>query len=140
MTLRANSCNSLQLELLLGDEAGGESLHSLTDHVESCVACQARLAELAGGSTWWTEARESLSSCAEYPWSPDASWSSGFVPRRAGANESRDSLVRKFLAPASHPELLGRLGRYDIERVIGAGGMGIVLKAHDSELNRPIAV
>jgi serine/threonine protein kinase len=32
------------------------------------------------------------------------------------------------------------LGRYDIERVIGAGGMGIVLKAHDSELNRPIAV
>jgi len=48
--------------------------------------------------------------------------------------------VRKLLAPPSHPELLGRLGRYDIERVIGAGGMGIVLKAHDSELNRPIAV
>ena len=53
---------------------------------------------------------------------------------------SSDSAVRKLLAPPSHPELLGRLGRYDIERVIGAGGMGIVLKAHDSELNRPIAV
>ena len=39
-----------------------------------------------------------------------------------------------------HPEMLGRLGRYDIERVIGSGGMGIVLKAHDSELNRPIAI
>jgi len=36
--------------------------------------------------------------------------------------------------------MLGRLGRYDIERVIGSGGMGIVLKAHDSELNRPIAI
>src|SRR4051794_26689669 len=36
--------------------------------------------------------------------------------------------------------MLGRLGRYDIEKVIGSGGMGIVLKAHDSELNRPIAI
>ena len=36
--------------------------------------------------------------------------------------------------------MLGRLGRYDIERIIGSGGMGIVLKAHDSELNRPIAI
>jgi serine/threonine protein kinase len=32
------------------------------------------------------------------------------------------------------------LGRYDIERVIGSGGMGIVLKGHDSELNRPVAI
>jgi serine/threonine protein kinase len=36
--------------------------------------------------------------------------------------------------------MFGRLGRYDIERVIGHGGMGVVLKAHDSELNRPIAI
>jgi serine/threonine protein kinase len=36
--------------------------------------------------------------------------------------------------------MLGRLGRYDIEKIIGSGGMGIVLKAHDSELNRPIAI
>ena len=43
-------------------------------------------------------------------------------------------------ASPNHPEMLGRLGRYDIEKVIGSGGMGIVLKAHDSELNRPIAI
>jgi serine/threonine protein kinase len=45
-----------------------------------------------------------------------------------------------FLAPPSHPELLGRLGRYEIERVIGSGGMGIVLKGLDTELNRPVAI
>ena len=48
--------------------------------------------------------------------------------------------VLKLLGSPNHPEMLGRLGRYDIERVIGSGGMGIVLKAHDSELNRPIAI
>ncbi len=46
----------------------------------------------------------------------------------------------KLLGSPNHPEMLGRLGRYDIEKVIGSGGMGIVLKAHDSELNRPIAI
>jgi serine/threonine protein kinase len=36
--------------------------------------------------------------------------------------------------------MLGRLGRYEIERIIGTGGMGIVLKGFDSELNRPVAI
>jgi serine/threonine protein kinase len=36
--------------------------------------------------------------------------------------------------------MLGRLGRYEIESVIGSGGMGIVLKGHDSELNRRVAI
>ena len=45
-----------------------------------------------------------------------------------------------FLSPPSHPEMLGQLGRYQIEQVIGAGGMGIVLKGFDTDLNRPVAV
>ncbi len=36
--------------------------------------------------------------------------------------------------------MLGRIGRYDVERLIGSGGMGVVFKAYDTELNRPVAV
>jgi serine/threonine protein kinase len=45
-----------------------------------------------------------------------------------------------MLAPASHPEMLGRLGRYEVESLIGSGGMGIVFKGFDTELNRPVAI
>ena len=51
-----------------------------------------------------------------------------------------ESMASQLLSPASHPELLGRIGRYDVERLIGSGGMGVVFKAHDSELNRPVAI
>ncbi|MGB7326469.1 MAG: serine/threonine-protein kinase, partial [Rubripirellula sp.] len=40
----------------------------------------------------------------------------------------------------SHPEMLGQLGRYAIEREIGSGGMGVVLKGFDAELNRTVAI
>jgi serine/threonine protein kinase len=36
--------------------------------------------------------------------------------------------------------MLGRLGRYEIERLIGSGGMGVVFKGFDTELNRPVAI
>jgi serine/threonine protein kinase len=140
MTLQANQCDQLPLELLLSDGDCGAAVSEMTEHVARCETCQSRLAALAADATWWNDARESLSSGSEFAWTPDASWSSRRTPDRPVDRNARDAAVRKLLAPPSHPELLGRLGRYDVERVIGAGGMGVVLKAHDSELNRPIAV
>jgi len=140
MKIQSNQCDQLPLELLLSDGETGNAIREMTDHVAQCATCQSRLAALAADATWWNDARESLSGSTEFTWSPDASWSARPTPDRHVGCNSSDSAVRKLLAPPSHPELLGRLGRYDIERVIGAGGMGIVLKAHDGELNRPIAV
>jgi hypothetical protein len=38
------------------------------------------------------------------------------------------------------PRVGERLGRYDVRRIIGVGGMGVVYEAHDSALDRRVAI
>lgn len=45
-----------------------------------------------------------------------------------------------FLTPSDDPDLLGTLGEYQIQKVIGQGGMGIVFRALDPKLNRIVAI
>lgn len=45
-----------------------------------------------------------------------------------------------LLAPSKNPDCIGELGSYEILEVIGRGGMGIVLRAHDSKLKRIVAI
>ena len=58
----------------------------------------------------------------------------------SGQASQEDELSLDFLDPCDNPECLGRLGQYVILDVIGRGGMGVVLKAQDTKLNRVVAI
>jgi hypothetical protein len=45
-----------------------------------------------------------------------------------------------FLEPSQQPGSLGRLGHYEVQEVIGTGGMGIVVRAFDERLHRVVAI
>ena len=45
-----------------------------------------------------------------------------------------------FLAPPQEPDELGRLGGFRILEVLGAGGMGMVLRAEDTTIRRAVAM
>jgi len=55
-----------------------------------------------------------------------------------GGDEIDDAL--DFLQPSTRPDSLGRLGHYEVLKVLGHGGFGIVLKAFDERLHRVVAV
>jgi serine/threonine protein kinase len=130
--------SAAEIDLLLDDVR--EPSTAAVAHLETCAACQARLAAGAAPDQQWSEAQLYLSGGHEERWEPDTSQAELALTGPQAESPASYDLVLKLLDSPNHPELLGRLGRYDIERVIGSGGMGVVLKAHDAELNRPIAI
>jgi eukaryotic-like serine/threonine-protein kinase len=143
MISRVTNCDDARLRRLLS--AGGDD-PAVEEHVEHCLRCQSRLADLAAGADEWRTAREFLqydeshdlfaAEVRERPWSTEIR--SGMPGARPAA--WTETMARQLLAAPSHPEMLGRLGRYEVERLIGSGGMGIVFKGFDTELNRPVAI
>lgn len=136
----AGHLSHAELGRLLAEENISTDAQQLLTHLDSCESCQSRLTDLAGEEFDWSDCRTFLSGNDLPRWQPDLSCVDGFSTGSQLLATAAHDQVARLLETPGHPEMLGRLGRYDIERIIGSGGMGIVLKAHDSELNRPIAI
>jgi serine/threonine protein kinase len=51
-----------------------------------------------------------------------------------------DVIPLDFLTPSTNQATLGHIGPYEVTKIIGRGGMGIVLKARDAKLSRIVAI
>lgn len=122
MSTRQHLDRAVLRQLLASPETfDDERVH---EHFRDCLQCQRELDRIAASAETWQKAKSYLSEA-----SPQNTDSSGFCPPSPFV-----------IDPPAHPELLGRLGKFDIEREVGRGGMGIVYKAYDSELHRPVAI
>lgn len=130
------TCDDAALEEMLRPESSSEPNEQLLAHVESCSRCQDRISELAGPMAMWHAVKAAMSDAA------GSDHQRRVLPASLdqAAFHWTESMARQLLSPPTHPEMLGRLGRYEVERLIGSGGMGVVFKAFDTELNRPVAI
>ena len=120
------------LQRLLDDDLSSDDAEQVENHLSSCTDCRAELEQIAGENSWWNETVSVLSestlgkpaesqSVASASIDPSIDW---ILPLLDKADEGQ----------------LGSIDRYTVDEVIGQGGMGVVLRGTDPELNRPVAI
>jgi eukaryotic-like serine/threonine-protein kinase len=131
MKLHPETCDARRLDLFLRNRLPEHFQHELEMHLQTCPTCRNRLDELAGGARWWKEVRHYLGGdgAAEMLRTADPA-----SPRRPVC------IDLDFLEPSDNAGSLGRLGAYEVVELLGRGGTGLVLKAFDVALNRPVAI
>lgn len=137
------NCDDARLLLLLtGDDESAE-FHSAAEHLDHCPRCRERLLELSStdfpSGDAWQDLRV-IGDPAPLETNHDLPGIFLIGTPDQSDNAERISVSLNFLQPPAHPELLGKIGRYDVEQVIGTGGMGIVLKGFDTNLHRVVAI
>lgn len=130
-----------ELRQLLNGSLDEQRQQECREHVITCECCHSRLEEIATAGT-------QLSAVCRQLAQPDPNATEAYWPAldaEVRVNSSRPTgrsreLSLDFLGPATDGVYLGRLGQFDVMRVIGRGGMGVVLEAFDSRLHRNVAV
>lgn len=134
----------------LGDLVGGHTptdrQAELTQHVGECSGCQQEIESIAtGGDTALSDVVRHIDRAD--PPSDSAYWravgEAEYAVTRAyesAADTPRGELKLDFLQPSETPGRIGRISQFDIVRVIGRGGMGVVLHGFDPDLHRDVAI
>jgi len=125
-------------------ELEGPPLDSVCDHLFSCTKCESRLVAIENDDEVLGNLRRFLGSEPSAEGSSSFDWV-GTNPETEPHGE-QEGLVHSSRrneppsAASEQPALPRIFGAYELQEVIGRGGMGIVYKASHICLNKPVAV
>ena len=150
----------IALNRYLESELSSDEQDRLETHLNDCVMCLQKLEQLAADNVFWTESlhalKTNLPSSLSYRPTADLSFeamsslaasshctstlrsAAGFDTDRIMVGQAR--MLERWLDPTERPDSLGRIGKYEVLGIAGHGGMGLVLKAFDTELERIVGL
>lgn len=134
-----------ELQQLVEGSLSGEHESECTEHLESCTCCQQHLEEIATAGTNLSQVVEKLNENVQEPTNAYLTAvrsleAQGLALTKTSGEVPRREVSLDFLQPPTDAAYLGRLAQFDVMRVLGRGGMGVVLEAFDSRLQRNVAL
>jgi len=139
MNANTSGCDRQRIDDFLNSDQIGLGDAQLVDHLDSCEACRQYIESQAADAESWSTAAEMLQP-GEFDRAGTAEYSAATVGCQRIERPIVIQSVLDSLSPSDDPHRLGRLGGYEVTGVVGAGGMGVVLKAIDPSLDRVVAI
>lgn len=118
------------LRHLLDEHLPRDQADQVESHISHCASCRKAMEAIAGEEKWWDETVQVLGEPTLLP---------AKSPEVVQTLDASLDWVRPLLDESSG-EGVGRIDKYQVQGVIGQGGMGVVLRGIDPELNRPVAI
>ncbi|MFO0885147.1 MAG: protein kinase [Pirellulales bacterium] len=120
-----------QLRSLLEEDLLPQEAADCEAHLATCPRCRDKVESLIGNADWWQEAQDSLRSPQDR---------TATIPPEKLSSIAPHADILRLLGPTDNPQMLGRIGSYEIVGILGRGGMGVVFKGFDPALNRFVAI
>jgi serine/threonine protein kinase len=146
------ACDTQRIDDYLANDLSTELQLELESHLSTCETCRQQIEHRAAEPDVWNQAAQLLSQTSHGVLEADELAPHNKVLSDAWDQPTLDSQldvagvqrqaagVLDSLAPTDDPNMLGRIGEYEISGVVGVGGMGAVLKGFDKSLRRVVAV
>lgn len=132
-----DACDDAGLRAMIWGQLDGRREKQLTKHLETCVQCQRTITELAAAPSTWSDATRALEPSAVGD-QDDEELEFDLAAEHLPIEQ--ELISWGVIEPSETGDLVGILGRYDLRRVLGFGGTGVVFKAFDRDLGRVVAV
>lgn len=133
-TSQRNSCfDPLILERLLNEQLQGAEEAAVLTHIETCETCRIQMEKMTGLPELSDEIHRHL---ADH----DVQDPGASTQLESPAQHADLLQIQGLLSPTDDPQMLGRLGQYEIAGIVGRGSTGVVFKSLDKRLNRYVAI
>lgn len=139
MNSEAPRCDRQRIDAYLRSNQIQITDAELISHLDVCKDCRDYMEQRAADRDCWNQASHLLQE-TEFDLASSSEYSAGAIDLLRVSISTSIQSVLEMLIPSEDPSRLGRLDGYEITGVVGAGSMGVVLKAIDPALDRIVAL